>query len=149
MTKTFTVLGEPVGKARPKFYNNIAVTPKKTVNYENLVKMEYHAQCGNAYFPDKEPVYVLIDCYMAAPQSASRKKLQQMLSEILRPIKKPDFDNVGKIICDSLNLIAYHDDSQIVDGRVRKFYSDKPRVVVTISDKEIEAYKTNQEGETI
>lgn len=150
MTKTFTVLGEPKGKQRPKFTTIAghprAITPQQTVNYENLVKLEYQAQCENAYFPDKQPVFVLIDCYMSAPQSSSRKKLRAMLEEVLRPLKKPDFDNVGKVICDSLNGIAYRDDSQIVDGRVRKFFSDRPRVVVTISDQEIEAYKINQGG---
>lgn len=150
MTKTFTILGEPKGKQRPKFTSIAghprAITPQQTAHYENLVRMEYQAQCGNAYFPDKEPLYVLIDSFMAAPQSASKKKLRAMLAEILRPLKKPDFDNIGKIICDSLNGIAYHDDSQIVDGRVRKFFSDRPRVVVTISDQEIEAYQTKQEG---
>ncbi len=55
-----------------------------------------------------------------------------MLNGIIRPTKRPDFDNIGKIICDSLNMIAYHDDSAIVDGRVRKFYSDVPRVEVII-----------------
>ena len=44
------------------------------------------------------------------------------------------FDNIGKIICDALNGIAYRDDAQIVDALVRKFYSDTPRVIVEISD---------------
>ena len=51
-----------------------------------------------------------------------------------RPTRKPDFDNIGKIICDALNGIAYRDDAQIVDALVRKFYSDTPRVIVEISD---------------
>ena len=38
---SFTVLGEPTGKGRPKFnsYTRSAYTPKKTVNYETWVKM--------------------------------------------------------------------------------------------------------------
>lgn len=39
-----------------------------------------------------------------------------------------------KIIADALNKIAYHDDTQIVDCQVRKFYSDDPRVEVRILD---------------
>ena len=50
----------------------------------------------------------------------------------IRPTKKPDFDNIAKIVCDSLNTIAYKDDSQVIDGQVRKFYSEKPRIVVKI-----------------
>ena len=57
-----------------------------------------------------------------------------MIDRLIRPIRKPDWDNVGKIICDALNGIAYRDDAQIVDALVRKFYSDTPRVIVEISD---------------
>lgn len=39
-----------------------------------------------------------------------------------------------KIIADSLNQIAYRDDTQIVDCQCRKFYSDNPRVEVTIKE---------------
>ena len=52
----------------------------------------------------------------------------------IRPTKKPDCDNVIKAILDSLNQIAYHDDTQVVDLQIRKFYSHKPRVVVTIKE---------------
>ena len=55
-----------------------------------------------------------------------------MMCHAIRPMKKPDNDNVVKIIQDALNLVAYHDDVQIVDCQLRKFYSDRPRVEVTI-----------------
>ena len=57
-----------------------------------------------------------------------------MKKQLLRPTKKPDMDNVVKIIADSLNQIAYRDDTQIVDCQCRKFYSDNPRVEVTIKE---------------
>jgi len=76
-------------------------------------------------FPDDAMLDVKIDAYYEVPKSASKKKRQEMLSNIIRPTKKPDFDNIGKIICDSLNLIAYHDDSAIVEARVGKFYIEK------------------------
>ena len=55
-----------------------------------------------------------------------------MLEHKIRPTKKPDWDNIGKIICDSLNKVAYRDDSVVVDAQVRKFYSENPRVDVSI-----------------
>lgn len=55
-----------------------------------------------------------------------------MRAGVIRPTKKPDMDNCIKIIADALNKIAYHDDTQIVDCQVRKFYSDDPRVEVRI-----------------
>jgi Holliday junction resolvase RusA-like endonuclease len=46
---------------------------------------------------------------------------------------KPDWDNVGKIISDALNEVAYKDDSQIYQCTVAKMYSDRPRVFVQIT----------------
>ena len=52
----------------------------------------------------------------------------------IRPTKKPDWDNIGKVVSDSLNQIAYRDDAQIVDSQVRKFYSRLPRIEIIISE---------------
>ena len=55
-----------------------------------------------------------------------------MLEYKIRPVVKPDLDNVAKLICDALNGLAWHDDNAIVDMQVRKFYSTQPRVEVII-----------------
>ena len=83
-------------------------------------------------FPKDAMLDVRIIAYYDIPKSVSKKKRKEMLEHRIRPTKKPDFDNIGKIICDSLNLVEYHDDSAIVDAQVRKFYSEKPRVDVLI-----------------
>lgn len=135
MKAQFVVHGEPQGKARHRMTRaGRTYTPAKTVKYEKLVRDEYETQCWNIWFDDGTPLTVLIDAYLTIPKSTSKKRLQQMADKIIRPVKKPDWDNVGKIICDSLNGVAYHDDSQIVDGRVRKFYGTEPFVVVTIEE---------------
>lgn len=134
MRINFTVMGEPKGKGRPRFCRNTghAITPKDTVNYETLVKMEYTQACGDQMFPDDAMLDMRIKAYYSIPKSASKKRHAAMLSGDIRPTKKPDMDNVIKIIADSLNKIAYRDDTQIVDCQVRKFYSEKPRVEVMI-----------------
>lgn len=140
MKVKFTVLGEPAGKGRPRFRSAgafvQAYTPEKTVNYENLVKLEYRRQCGDHKYSKETPLDVRIMAYYGIPKGVSQKKAQLMRERKIRPMKKPDFDNIGKIVCDSLNNIAYHDDVQIVDSQVRKFFSDDPRVVVTIQEAE-------------
>lgn len=137
MTVQFCVYGEPQGKGRPRFstYGGRVTTrtPDKTVLYENLIQTEYRRQAGNR-FPDDAMLDVRIFAYYGIPKSVSKKKRQAMIAKKIRPTKKPDYDNIGKVVCDSLNGIAYRDDAQIVDGLVRKFYSDEPRVVVKISD---------------
>ena len=54
----------------------------------------------------------------------------------IRPLKKPDADNVVKVYLDALNTVAFHDDTQVVDLQLRRFYSYEPRVVVTIQEAE-------------
>lgn len=137
MEVRFTVFGDPQGKGRPRFSTvcgHVSTrTPDNTVVYENLVQTEYRLQSG-VRFPDEAMLDVRIFAYYAIPKSVSKKKHQAMLDHKIRPTKKPDFDNIGKVICDALNKIAYRDDAQIVDAQVRKFYSDEPRVVVRIQE---------------
>lgn len=136
----FTVAGQPRGKGRPQFstYGGRVHTrtPEKTVIYENLVRVEYQRQCGQSRFPDDAMLEVEIFAYYDIPQSASNKKKKAMREGRVRPKKKPDADNVIKTICDSLNKIAYHDDAQVVDVVLHKYYSDEPRTRVIISEVE-------------
>ena len=136
MTVGFEIPGKPFGKQRPKFSRQggfvRAVTAKETVVYENLVRLEYGYQVKDFKFPDGAQLDMRIQAFYGIPKSASKKKRGLMLEGMLRPTKKPDMDNVVKIIADSLNQIAYRDDTQIVDCQCRKFYSDDPRVEVRI-----------------
>lgn len=135
MTVKFTVLGEPRGKQRPRVTRKgNTYTPAETVQYENLVRMEYRRQCGDYRFPDDAALDMRIMAYYAIPKSASKKKRQEMLEHRIRSLKKVDCDNAVKIVADSLNMIAYRDDVQIVDCQIRKFYSSEPRIVVTIQE---------------
>ena len=101
--------------------------------YENLVKWCYQKEVG-FMFPDDSMIDIEIIAFYEIPKSTSKKKRRLMLDKKLRPTKKPDWDNVGKIICDSLNKIAYRDDAMVVDAIVRKFYSEQPRVEVTMRE---------------
>ena len=100
MEVRFTVLGEPKGKGRPRFVRatSRAITPKDTVNYETLVRMEYMAQCKNQRFEDGAMLDMRIKAYYTIPQSKSKKVKAQMLANEIRPTKKPDMDNVVKMI---------------------------------------------------
>lgn len=132
----FTVLGEPQGKGRPRFANVkgrvITRTPDETVLYENLIATEYRRQVGSVKFQDNEKLDLWIMAYFTIPASTSKKKQKQMEDGEIRPVKKPDMDNIIKVVADSLNQIAYRDDAQIVDCQIRKFYSRQPRIEVMI-----------------
>ena len=78
---------------------------------------------------------MIINAYMSVPKSASRKAIYRMISALF-PTKKPDVDNIFKGIADSLNGIAYRDDSQIVSATINKIWSTDPRAEVIIRDKQ-------------
>ena len=61
-----------------------------------------------------------------------KKKIELMEKGEIRPTIKPDLDNCVKIVADSLNGIAYKDDSQIVSVVADKYYSDTPRLELRI-----------------
>lgn len=132
MSIVFTVLGEPVGKARQRVTRFGTYTPAATVLYENLIKTEYRRQCRDHRFDDKQPLRMEIRAEYLIPATASKVKRAAMLRGEIRPMKKPDWDNVGKVVSDALNKLAYRDDTQIVDCTVRKFYSDRPKITVSL-----------------
>jgi Holliday junction resolvase RusA-like endonuclease len=46
---------------------------------------------------------------------------------------RPDFDNLAKSVCDSLTKCGFwHDDSQVVFGKVMKFRTPKPFIGISI-----------------
>lgn len=108
MRTQFCIYGEPRGKERPKFStvcgHATARTPENTVLYENLVKTEYRIQSG-VRFADDAMLSVRIFAFLSVPKSVSKKKHLAMIDRLIRPTRKPDFDNIGKIICDALNGI--------------------------------------------
>ena len=135
MVVKFIVLGTPTAKGRPRMTRQgHTYTPQKTVMYENLVRLEYQRQCGSFQFDRDALLDVRMIAYYPIPKSVSQKKRQMMADHRIRPMKRPDVDNDCKSILDSLNQIAYHDDAQVVDCQVRKFYGDTPKVVVTIEE---------------
>lgn len=140
MEVKFTVLGEPQGKGRPKFSRRgnfvKTYTPDKTVLYENLICIEYQRQCSGQRFPDKEPLAMKITAYYTIPASASKKRQQFMEAGRIRPTKKPDMDNIIKVVADALNKVAYRDDTDIVRISLEKFYDRQPRIEIEIKTME-------------
>lgn len=134
--------GEPQGKGRPRFASRTckdgrtftqAYTPEATSRYERHVQAVYKAKYGGTMvFPGKEQVAMLVIAYCGIPKSASKRDRELMLSGVIRPAKKPDWDNIGKIISDALNKVAYHDDAQLCDVHVIKRFDNSPRVEVTL-----------------
>lgn len=124
----FEIFGKIKGKARARTYFNrymnkiITYTPADTVSYENWVKDSFI----NTY-----PIYTIIE-------NAVKVKIECLFykgkSKLLYPTKKPDTDNIAKIILDSLNNIAYKDDKQVIELIVEKKWAKYESVKVYIEE---------------
>lgn len=127
------IAGEPKAKARPRMSTKTgrAFTPNETIAYENWVKTSYIEQCGKKH---EGQIIATIRAYYKIPKSVTKGKKEQMLQDKIKPTKKPDLDNIAKAVLDSLNNIAYDDDSQVVELRVSKYYSETPRVELDICE---------------
>lgn len=78
------------------------------------------------------PCIVDINVYIPMPKSFNFNNAFQAEMGIIRPIKKPDWDNIGKKYTDMLNLNVWIDDDIVIDGAVHKYYSILPRVEINI-----------------
>lgn len=127
MIVEFTIHGQPVGKQRPRVVRGHAYTPEKTRNYEHLVQYEYIRQ-GGKYLDGA--IKADIVAYFPVSKSAQKKGAKQGD----KCCKKPDCDNIAKIILDALNGIAYKDDSQVAVQSAQKLYNLEPRVDVRLEE---------------
>lgn len=135
----FTIYGECVGKGRPKFsrMGNFVrtYTPEATANYETLVRLSFIQENPNFKTIEKDiPLTCIITIYKGIPKSTSKKKRTMMLNGEIRPTSKIDLDNGIKSILDGLNKVAFEDDSQIVELKACKYYSETPRAEVEIRE---------------
>lgn len=135
MTCDFEVEGKPVGKGRPRFkrMGNFVqtYTPDATANYEKLVRLRFQNAGGQI---TEKPVRVEIVACFAPPKTTKKRDRIEMLANRILPVKKPDCDNIAKIVLDALNKIAYKDDAQVAELSVKKRYAAAAKVFVHIEE---------------
>ena len=101
------------------------------MKYEKMVRALFHKAGGKKL---SGPVKLYVTALYGIPKSASAERRTKMdLCEIL-PQKKPDLDNVVKIVMDGLNGAAYDDDKQVVGLTAVKAYDYEPRVIVQVME---------------
>ena len=76
------------------------------------------------------PCNIEFDAFFKTPNSFNNT--DTFLAELgcIRPISKPDFDNIEKKYADMYNGNVWIDDALVVDAVVRKYYSILPRVEI-------------------
>jgi Holliday junction resolvase RusA-like endonuclease len=96
-----------------------AFTPPATVHWEAIAVMLM--QSAWSHPPTELPVSLDVVAVMQRP----KRLLRAQDPEGRIPAScKPDWDNIGKIASDALEKAGVvRNDSQVVDGRVRRFYA--------------------------
>lgn len=135
--RSFTVPGEPVGKARPRVTKRgITYTPRKTAEYERLVRLCYVSK-GHCALPMKGPIAMSVEAVFSVPRSLTKAERARRENGDALPQKKPDADNILKACADALNGLAYEDDKQICKAVVTKRYcnaGEEPHVRITLEN---------------
>ena len=131
---SFTVYGDPVAQGRPRFSTAggsvKAYDPKKSRDFKDYVRL-----AASKYAPDQlidEPLNLEVTFYRPIPKSFSKKKAQEAENGGVLPTTKPDIDNYLKGVKDALSGIIWRDDNCITDVQMRKRYSNKPRIEITV-----------------
>lgn len=149
-TITLTIPGKPFGKEEDR--SNIIVppegqktkegkqkkpyavhyTPTKTRNYMKLIGSLYRLKCPDVYL--RGALKLTISAFYPIAKSVSQLKRTKMLDNEIMATVRPDTANIQKVIEDALNEVAYDDDKQIVSNVTNKYYSENPRIVITIEE---------------
>lgn len=131
----FEVSGKVIGKARPRFIRTGGTyTPAATRMYENAVRQAYVAAGGELI---DGAVHIDIEAVTGIQKSATKKQHAARLMGDELSLKKPDIDNIEKIVLDALNGVAYADDANVVSVRaIKGRYESTPRLIVRVREVE-------------
>ena len=130
------VEGNPVAKKRPRF----ARRGKFVATYSDQETEEGRFLLLAKGQIDRQRTGPLrVDCifYMPRPKShyGTGKKSGVLKQDApLYHTKKPDIDNLQKMVYDCLNGFAWSDDSIVCISESRKVYSDRPRTEIKIME---------------
>ena len=133
MALTFTVPGEPVPQPRPRVstrggFARAYVPAKHPVHaYRDALAAAARVAGAGVHV---EPVSVVIDFVWERPKSHMRKSGVRPDAPVL---PRPDLDNTTKAVLDSLNGVAWEDDSQVQRLVVEKSYGPEARTTVRIA----------------
>ncbi len=125
--------GPPKGKSAPRAmvgkYGRMA---GKAMIYPDPLTRSYEQElkaAGEKAMAGRLPFDCALKCRVTAvfpiPVSMSGKDKLRAEQGIIRPIVRPDCDNLLKCL-DGFHGIVFHDDKVIVEMMVRKFYGTRP-----------------------
>lgn len=120
-----TIWSKPFGKQRPKVNKRFGsiYTPENTRRYEKEVAAAWNRKYKDFKYDENVALEVKVIAYFNIPKSYTKKRRQEIIDNNLRPLKKPDGDNIMKVILDGLNGVAFADDKQVTTQQTKKRYA--------------------------
>ena len=114
----------PKGRARTAFINGFVrtYTPKRTLDAQNVITMRLKRHQEDC-FPRDIPVKLTATFY--------RHRARDFKKELL-PYRKPDLDNLLKLLIDAMIGVLVVDDSQFTTIVARKRWSENDEGFITI-----------------
>jgi len=119
--------GKPVawkraGRRGSKYYDS-------QLNEKNLIRWHYKL-AHNGIISASKPLSVYIQYHISPPKSLSLLKRLKLIGTF--HTKKPDIDNLSKIILDALNGYAWKDDAQVAELSAIKIYAKEEKTIIKI-----------------
>lgn len=153
MKELITIVDEcPMAMPRPRIANGRAY-------YKNAKDIDAHKKAikdavmettraegidSNVIYPKGTAVEITLIFFLPIPESTSKKKKMRMIFNSIKHTKKPDIDNLVKMVMDALTpkprkgdeLGAWADDSQVVSLKAKKLYSENPHILIMLREQE-------------
>lgn len=128
---------DPVEQARPRatrMGKGIRLYDPKKVNVfkKQLGLLAKQQMLDRRLDPFDGPLEVCMEFHRPVQASISKKERSRRLSGVHRPTVKPDLDNYIKSTSDALNGILWVDDNLIISLEAKKYYAERPHLIVEI-----------------
>jgi len=124
----FTIVGFHSSQTARRIGRGRMYTNDAGKNYRHMVQTLARVKCKEPY---DCPVKVELQVRYAAPKRPKWLR-EACLSGHILPTTKPDAQNMGKEIYDSLEGIVYHNDSYICQETMSAYYHDGENEVIVI-----------------
>ena len=115
------------GRPYPVIYE-----PSGCTAYKKALKVLALKQYRNPLL--KGPIKVVMIFKMPLPYRFNQSQKEDALQGLIVPVSKPDGDNMEKALLDAMNGLLWSDDSQIVECRWNKIYSEKPGIILQFEE---------------
>lgn len=131
----FEVIGNIIGKQRPRvnMYTGNVYTPTNTKDYEEYIKQCFFLKYNKCEMILNR-VNIEIIAYFKIPSNTKKIDKEKMLKGEISPTKKPDIDNIAKVVLDSINKYVIKDDSQVTKISVEKRYAEESKLYIKIEE---------------